>query len=669
VTSGYREGRLGPGSEPAVERRIGLVALAIVAAFSIFVLRLFQLQIVEGAELRSRSERNFVRTVRLEAPRGDILDREGRVLATTRPAYRVQVIPNEVGGRQLTYGLLGEILGRPPVELAERVGSPRGRARFQPVVLEGDLAYELLAQVESHRYALPGVVTDIQPRRHYVERERASHLLGTIGEIEARQLASDDFEGYQAGEIVGQFGLESRLESHLRGRAGGLNLVVDVSGREIEVLEKIAPVPGGRAVLTIDLDLQRAAEAGFLAEEVDGLDKMGALVALDPRSGEILALVSRPAYDPNSFAGGIDSQTWLELIGHEWKPLRNRALSGQYPPGSTYKSIVAIAGLAEKEITPEETVFCPGHYRLGRRIYRCWKRGGHGEVNLLEALKGSCDVYFYQLGVKLGIDRIAEYARRFGLGRATGIDLGGEKGGLIPTKAWKERAREEPWIKGETVSAAIGQGFNLVTPLQLAVAYAAIANGGIVYQPRLVKRLETWEGELVAQPDSVPRSRAMVSSQVLDVVREGLIAVVQGERGTGARARVEGVEVAGKTGTTQVVSLDLVKDLEKEDIPVRYRDHALFAAFAPAEAPEIVVAVLVEHAGAGGGAVAAPIAQRVLARYFEKQPGRFDAEVNTESEGQGEVQGEGQGEVDSDVGGEGAAEGAGAIAVATGEEG
>jgi penicillin-binding protein 2 len=627
VNSGYSEGRMGPGSEPGVERRIGLVALAIVLAFSIFFIRLFQLQIVEGADLRSRSERNFVRTVRLEAPRGDILDREGRVLATTRPAHRVQVIPNEAGGRQLTYGLLGEILGRSPAELEARVGSPRGRARFQPVELEGDLSYPLLAQIESHRYALPGVVTDILPRRHYVEGDRAAHLLGTIGEIEARQLASDEFDGYKAGEIVGQFGLELRLESHLRGKAGGLNLVVDVAGREIEVLAKIDPVPGGRAILTIDLDLQRAAEEGFLAEGVDGSEKMGALVAIDPRSGEILAMVSRPAYDPNAFAGGIDAQTWQELMGHEWNPLRNRALSGQYPPGSTYKAIVAIAGLAEKEITPEETVFCPGYYRLGRRVYRCWKQGGHGDVNLLQAIKGSCDVYFYQLGIKLGIDRIANYARRFGLGEPTGIGLRSEKGGLIPTKAWKQRARDEPWIKGETVSAAIGQGFNLVTPIQLAVAYAAIANGGTVYVPHVVKRLETWDGELVAEPDSRRRGEASIPPDVLDVVRAGLVAVVQDADGTGRRARVKEVTVAGKTGTTQVVSLDFVKGLKKEEIPIRYRDHALFTAFAPAENAQIAIAVLVEHAGAGGGSVAAPIAQRVLARYFEKKQARAEAAI------------------------------------------
>ena len=387
-------------------------------------------------------------------------------------------------------------------------------------------------------------------------------------------------------------------------------------------------------MLTIDLDLQRVAEDAFRSEDPEQPDRMGALVAIDPRNGDILAMVSQPAYDPNAFAGGIDSETWSALTGDEWKPLRNRAISGQYPPGSTYKAIVALAGLSEGKLDPSHEVFCPGYYRLGRRIYRCWKRGGHGDVDLIAALRDSCDVYFYELGVELGIDTIAGYASRFGLGRVTGVPLQAEQPGLIPTKAWKERARGEPWIKGETVSASIGQGFNLVTPIQLANAFAAIANGGVVFRPRIVQRLESWDGELLHEPPPSEPSVAGIDPAAFAKVREGLIAVVAGTpgtpatefspgtpriHGTGGRASVRGVVVAGKTGTSQVVRLDLVKDLEEEEIPVRFRDHALFAAYAPADAPEIAIAVVVEHAGKGGGAVAAPIAQKVLARYFEKK--------------------------------------------------
>lgn len=634
MIGGFNDGRLSPGGHHGVEGRIGIIAALVVLAFLIFSARLFQLQIVEGADLRSRSEQNFVRTVRLEAPRGDIVDREGRMLASTRPAYRVQVIPNELRGGDVTFRALGQILSEPAQNLAKLVGKPSGRKRFQPVVLRGDLGYERFAQVESHRYALPGVVTNIGPRRHYAEADHAAHLLGTIGEVGIRQLRLPAFSDYAAGEVVGQFGLESKLEAHLRGTAGGRNVVVDVAGREIELLDEIKAVPGGRVVLTLDRDLQAAAEEAFRSKDPELPDHMGALVAMDPTTGEVLALASLPSYDPNAFAGGIDSATWDQLISDPWKPLRNRAVSGEYSPGSTYKAIVAAAGLSEGVIDTEEEIYCPGHYRLGRRVYRCWKRGGHGDVNLEAALKGSCDVYFYDLGIRLGIERIARYARGFGLGTRTGIALSAEKAGLIPTKAWKVRAKGEEWIKGETVSAAIGQGYNLTTPVQLAVAFAAIANSGRVMRPQLVRRYETWDGEVeqIVTPQEV--SRVPVSREILEVINSGLIAVVHGEHGTGARARVPGIVVAGKSGTTQVVSLDLIKDMKPEEIPVRYRDHALFAAYAPAEAPEIVVVALVEHAGAGGGTVAAPMVQKVMARYFEKKKAKAaKAELDAAEEG------------------------------------
>lgn len=631
---GLGDERLSSANEAPSELRLGLIALMLVVVFVVFVLRLFQLQILEGADLANRSMRNSVRTLRLEAPRGDIVDREGRVLATSRPAFRVQVIADDVRSSDLTYSMLGELLARDVAEISELVGQPTGRRRFQPVVIDGDLSYESRARVETHRYALPGVVTDMTPRRHYVEQKRAAHLLGTIGEIDARQLGSEAFEDYRSGEVIGKFGLEVGLEPHLRGRAGGRNVVVDVAGQEIEVIDEVSPVPGGRIVLTLDLDLQRAAEEAFVSEDPEQPDMMGAIVAIDPRNGDILAMASLPAYDPNDFAGGIDTETWSSLTGDEWKPLRNRAVSGQYPPGSTYKPFVALAGLAEGKIDANTTVFCPGYYRLGRRVYRCWKRGGHGEVNLVQALRDSCDVFFYELGVELGIDSIASFAKLFGLGSRTGVPLAGEASGLVPTKEWKERARHEPWIKGETVSAAIGQGYNLVTPIQLANAFAALGNGGRRFTPRIVQRLESWDGRVLQElPPSAPMD-AGIDPALLAQVRAGLVAVVEGTpgtpatdfspgrprtHGTGGRARVPGISVAGKTGTSQVVRLDLVKDLEDDEIPVRFRDHALFGAFAPADAPEIAVAVVVEHAGKGGGAAAAPIAQKVIARWYEKK--------------------------------------------------
>lgn len=620
IGRGLSEDRLSSAEEAPSELRVGLIAIIMLIAFTIFVVRLFQLQIVEGADLASRSERNSIRSLRLEAPRGDIVDREGRVIATTRPAYRVRVIPSEIRSPERAYSVLGWLLDRDQVELASLVGEPRGRRRFQPVALETDLAYLKRAQVESHRYALPGVVTDMTPRRHYVEGKRAAHLVGSIGEIGADELGREDFPSYRAGDVVGKSGIEASHEAHLRGKVGGRNIVVDVAGQEIEIVNEVQPIPGGRIVLTIDLDLQRAAEEAFLSGDPEVPNHRGALVAIDPRNGEILAMVSQPAYDPNAFSGGIDSSAWSTLVSDESKPLRNRAIAGQYPPGSTYKAIVAVAGLSEGILDPEKKVFCPGDYRLGRHTYRCWKPGGHGDVNLDQAVLGSCDVYFYQLGVELGVDTIARYAKEFGLGRPTGIEVQGEMSGLVPSREWKERARGERWLKGETVSASIGQGFNLATPIQLAQAFATLGNGGTIHRPHFIKHLEAWDGTDRHYPErDVPKPTAL-DSAAIERVRQSLVATVQHPEGTGARARVKDVVVAGKTGTSQVVRLKLIKDLEDDEIPLRFRDHAIFAAFAPADDPEIAVAVVVEHAGKGGGAVAAPMAQKVLARYFEKNP-------------------------------------------------
>ena len=612
------DSRLGGGVDPGFETRVGVIAAAVILAFILFFLRLVQLQIVEGEDLQRRSERNSIHKQRVEAPRGEIYDRDNNLLATTRPAYGVQVLPSELKKRQVTLSTLAELIGRDYAALEERVGKPQGRNRFKPIRIMGDLTPDQLARVSTHSYALPGVVTDVRPRRHYLYHELGAHLFGTLGEIRADQLKARKFTGYRSGEIVGQTGLESILEAHLRGREGGRVVVVDVAGREVDLIEEVDPVPGGSVRLTIDLDLQRAAEEAFNEVEEGEPPKMGALVAMDPRTGDVLAMVSKPAYDPNSFAGGVDTETWNALNGNEWRPLHNRAISGQYPPGSTYKALVAVAALEEQAVTLQEEVYCPGHYRLGRRTYRCWKRSGHGNVDLFNALKGSCDVFFYTVGRKLKIDGIAAFSKKFGLGEKTGIEIGPERAGLVPTEEWKERVKKEKWIEGETISASIGQGFNLATPLQMAVAYSAIANGGEVYIPHLVLERRELDGTLVFMRKPELRRKIPVSEEALAEVRRGLLAVVQEEGGTARRARVPGVLVAGKTGTSQVVHLKNTEDLEEGEIPIKYRDHAWFIALAPVEDAEIVVSVLVEHGGHGGSA-AAPIAQRVLAAYFEKK--------------------------------------------------
>lgn len=621
-------GRLSSG-DSNLGRRIPLLALVIVLTFLGFFARLFQLQLIHSDDLRLRSQRNYVRTVRLEAPRGEVLDRMGRVLATTRPAFGLQILPNELREPDLVYSALAQLVDRDAGELQSLVGDPRGRDRFKPVRLEGDLSYDQLARVESHLYALTGVFTDIRPRRHYVEGPLAAHVLGYIGEIQRAQLERRAYAEYRAGEVIGQAGIEALLQEDLRGRAGGRNLVVDVAGRVVDALDEIDPVRGGSVTLTLDLDLQRAGEEAFLPDVLGERPKIGALVAMDVRNGDVLALVSKPSFDPNDFAGGIDSETWKSLIQDEWRPIQNRAIAGQYPPGSTYKPLVAAAGLQEHLIDPNKKVFCPGSFRLGRRTYRCWKRGGHGWMDVHQALVQSCDVFFYQLGLELGIDRLAFFARGFGLGHKTGIALPNEQSGLVPTSAWKERRFSEPWVRGETVSAAIGQGFDLTTPLQLAVAYAAIANGGKIVRPRLVLRSEDALGNMREGPEPEVVGTVPVDPEYLAMVRDALIGVVHEPHGTGARSRVPGVKVGGKTGTAQVVSLKHTEDLDDDEIEFRHRDHALFVGFAPAENPEIVVAAIIEH-GMHGGSAAAPAVQRVLAAYFGEAEGGAPEEEKVE---------------------------------------
>jgi len=623
----FGDARLSNTSDGPVQLRVWPMAIIVIALFTLFVGRLFQLQILEGEALASRSQANYVRTVRLDAQRGSIVDREGRTIAASRPAYGVDLIPYEIQNPWRTYSVLGEILDRDPVEIAARVGQPRGRWRFKPVSLSKDLPLEQRARIAAHRYAMPGVELYRKPLRDYVYRDLAAQLLGTIGEIDAAELETEAFSNYRSGETIGKTGIEAANEIHLRGRAGGVNLIVDVAGREIDEIDRREPMPGGRLVLSLDLDLQRVAEGAFRSEDPEQPDKMGALVALDPRNGDVLALVSAPSYDANEFAGGIDRETWRALNLATWRPLQNRAIAGVYPPGSTYKAIVAAAGLAEGIIDETTEVVCPGHFRLGRRVYRCWKRGGHGAVNLASALAESCDVYFYELGKALGVEALARYARLFGLGSRTGIPIRGEASGLVPTPEWKMRVRGERWIGGETISLSIGQGANLTTPIQLAVAYAAIANGGKIVQPRVVLRRETWDGVVVDETQPTLLAENIIAQPILEMVKKGLTRVVMDPGGTGRRARVPGIVVAGKSGTTQVVSLDFVEGLEPEEIPIRYRDHALFVAFAPVESPEIVVAAIVEHAGAGGGAVAAPMVQKVLAKYFEKIERRVPSQL------------------------------------------
>ena len=607
--------------DPWLERRLSAAVVIVLVAWGGLLGRLFYLQVVQGDRYQISAERNSVRTHRMAAPRGMILDRNREILVDSRPSYDVLVVPHETTDMAQTLDRLASLLGVAREALERALGRPRGRQRFVPQRVAHDLGRDALARVEARLWALDGVLTQAAPIRSYPHSESAAHVLGWLGETDREQLARREYQGYRAGDVVGRDGIERLLDLELRGRVGGRNVLVDAHGRELESLEAIAPQPGHNVVLTLDQRLQQVAYGGLTA-----LGKRGAVVALDPRTGEVLVLASRPGIDPNVFAAGIDGAAWKALSEDPGTPLHNRALMGQYPPGSTYKVVTALAGLETGVISDELRVTCTGSYRLGRRRYRCWRRGGHGSVDLHRALVESCDVFFYRVGQEVGVDRLAYYARALGLGSETGIELR-EAPGLVPTRAWKEERHREPWQEGETLSVAIGQSFNLWTPIQLARAYAAIANGGVHYRPYVVSRVEDADGGLIREREPEVAGEVAISTASLARVRAALRGVVHEEHGTGAALRrlPGGVEAAGKTGTAQVVSLD--PSVDEEDLPEAHLDHAWFVAWAPAEDARIVVAVLVEHGG-HGARTAAPIARDVLAAFLEHERPAQEADLH-----------------------------------------
>ena len=577
-----------PGLRP---RLLGFLAI-VVFIFVALVVRLAYLQIVHGPHYRSLSENNRIRVQPVAAPRGKIFDRDGQLLVENRPAFNLMVVREDVRNLEKTLQRLGRlvVVNRAAVKRRMERVSP-----YRPVLISRDIPRDALAFVSEHKLDLPGLRIVVEPLRENEHGEMAAHLLGYLGEINESQLAALRDKGYQVGDLIGQYGVERQYEPLLRGRGGVSQVEVDALGREILQLEGRQPKPGFDLLLTIDLTFQR------LAEELMA-DHNGVIIAMDPRNGEVLAFVSRPAFDPNLFASGISEKAWKKLTENPDHPMQNRAIQGQYPPGSIFKIVVAAAALEEGTVTPNDTITCAGHYEFGDRIFRDWKKEGHGEVALHKALVESCDVYFYQIGYAVGIDRLAAYARGFGLGSPTGIGLEHEKAGLVPSRDWKLQAKGKPWQPGETLGVAIGQGFNLVTPMQMAVMVSAIANGGTLLKPHLVREVRRPDGRVVERVQREVTGTLPVSPGTLDLVRRALRGVVNEPKGTGARARLEGIVVAGKTGTAQVVQQRIDEDNEtfQQNLPKHLRDHAWFVAFAPFDKPSIALVVFIENAGRGG---------------------------------------------------------------------
>lgn len=609
------------------KRRILLLSFVVGVIFAVLVLRLWHLQILNVEDYRSMSENNRLRFVPEAASRGAIMDRNGTVLVSNRPSFSLAVVPQEVKDRDGLLNQLVALLGLDRAELAERWEKGKGRARYYPVVLASNISRDQVEIVEENRLRLPGVEIEMKPVREYSGGILAAHLLGYIGEVSEDELSSKGYEEYNPGDYIGKNGIERSWEKDLHGNDGGRQLEVDARGRVLRTISESYPTVGNSVVLTIDANLQKQAERAFG-------DQAGAAVAMDVNSGEVLAFVSNPGFDPALFSGKLPADKWKEYLDDKRHPLENKALTGQYPPGSTFKIITALSGLEDGKIDEHTTVICNGSYDLGTSTFNCWNRHGHGATSLKKALRESCDVYFYQLGEHLGVDAIAATARKFMLGAPLGIGLLHEKGGLIPTAEWKQKRFGKRWFHGETLPVAIGQGYVLMTPIQLASMIATVANEGSVYRPHLVKRIVDSDGKLLKEFKPELLGTTGISADKFRLVKQGLFAVVNEPGGTGAMARLYDVHVAGKTGSSQVVKL---RD-SKLSTPWQFRDHALFVAFAPYEKPEIAVAVVVEH-GEHGGSAAAPIAGRILRAWFDGKKPKKEAPRPKDEEEQADEQG------------------------------
>jgi penicillin-binding protein 2 len=594
--------------------RLTILQYVITVVFSILAVSFWALQVVQHAKFEEMAENNHQRTLALRAPRGLVIDRTGKILVDNRGSYSISIVREHTKDLDRTIRLLAAVLGLDESGLRAIVERHRREPSYRPITIVQDATLAQVAAVKARRldFELPDIDVEQVPTRQYPET-MAAHLFGYVGEVNDAQVSES--ESLKSGDIVGQAGIEKVYNAYLMGEDGARRVVVNSVGREIRTLEEDEPVEGKRLQLTVDLDLQRALEAGF---RISGYN--GAAVMLDPRTGEVLAFTSVPAYDPNAFAAGIDRATWASLNSDELRPLQDRTIQGRYPAGSTFKMAVAAAALEEGIITPDFKVNCPGHAVFYGRSFACSLPNGrgHGVMDLRHAIEHSCNVYFYTIGNMTGIDKIHKWATLLGLGEKTGIDLPNEMQGLVPSPEWKQARFKEKWYAGETISVSIGQGAVALTPISEAVYISTIANGGTRVTPHLLKAVDDGSG-WKPTPAPAPKSRVALKPETIQAIRDGLWLVVNGA-GTGGRARMTGYDVSGKTGTAQVISNQGAK-AAKGKTDKDLRDNGWFVFFAPRDNPQIAGAVMVEHGG-HGGTTAAPIARHVLDTFFAKKEGR-----------------------------------------------
>ncbi len=571
-------------------RKIKFAAIFVVAFFSLILLRLCYFQIIKGSLYTELSTNNRIRHSTLPAPRGHIVSVDNQTLVDNTPSFDLMLIPQDTVDIDSLLGEISFLLTVNKEDLKNQLNSRRGRPRFEPIPLKKDLTWNEMSRVLSKKNDLPGISITVVPRRRYLGLANAAHVFGFLGEAEPRDLSLKTSRPYQRGELLGKYGLEKLAEGRLRGTNGVLQTEVDAFGKRKKILAKIEPSRGKKIRTTLIPHVQSAADTMLQG-------KTGAVVAMDPRNGNILALASAPGFDPNLFSRGINNADWRSFTSHPHNPFLNRAIQTQQPPGSIFKIVTLVAALQEKKCGPDYTFFCPGYFVLGNRRFHCWKKEGHGNVSMREALVFSCDTYFYNLALRVGIDNIVKYAELLGFGAATGIDLDGEKSGLLPSPAWLQKNRGAVWQKGDTLNFAIGQGFLQATPLQMAAIYSGITQNGTIFRPRLL--LPTKNDTPAAEGTIL--KKYTLSDGTFNFLKEALCGVVNDAHGTGYNAKLPGKMVAGKTGTAQVVSLNR-KPRKGLAVPRHLENHAWFVAFSPVAEAEIVVCVFLEHGGGGGRA-------------------------------------------------------------------
>jgi penicillin-binding protein 2 len=597
------------------ERKVSAVRLtalqvAVAVGFVLLAGAFWFFQIIEHERFNEMAENNHQRELALRAPRGVLFDRNGRVLVENRPAFNVSIVRLKTTDLDRTIRLLSAVAGVDEPTIREIVDRHRREPSYRPIVVIENATLAQVAAITARRldFELPDVVVQQVPTRQYPADQIGAHLFGYVGEATDAQV--DANQAIRSGDIVGQSGFEKAHNALLMGTDGARTVIVNSVGREMGELERVEPVEGRRLELTIDYDVQKAAEDGF-----NGFGYNGAAVVLDPSTGEVLAFTSRPAFDPNAFATGIGRGAWQALNTDELRPLTNRAIQGRYSPGSTFKMAVALAALEEGVITPDFKVHCTGGATFYGRYFKCWRKQGHGTVDLRHAIEQSCDVFFYTVGNMLGVDRIHKWATLLGLGVPSGIDLPSEVTGLVPSSEWKRRVRGEKWYAGETISVAIGQGQVSVTPISMAVYMATLANGGVRVTPHLIKAEDTGNG-WTPVPSPPPQSRIEVDPSALQAIRDGLWMVVNAG-GTARVAQIAGRDVSGKTGTAQVISNKgrAAAGMHRKDL----LDNGWFVFFAPRDHPQIAGVVFAEHAEHGTNP--ALIARHIMATFFAKQDG------------------------------------------------